>query len=291
MLIIDSLDIAYHKNTSVEVASNFSFTAESGACVGLIGANGAGKSTLLKILAGELTASHGSVTLNNIRMDTQLSEYQRLTGYMPDLFPPVTYLTVGELFHYIALGKNQLPLLEQKQLDDYLQQFDLLTYKHRSLNQLSLGQRQQVSLAQALLNQPELLILDEPLNGLDPAQQDLFWQSLSLYNKSAITILASHHLQEIAEHCQIFILLHQQKVVLQLNLLEVDYLVVAYESIEKDWSSYTFKRLNKRIIGIKDDSDYKTIVDSHQDKIFLHGETLPILKQLFRYQLSGEWQW
>ncbi|MCO7224459.1 ABC transporter ATP-binding protein [Pleionea sp. CnH1-48] len=284
MLTVDAL--AFEQNNYS--LTPLSFSLSPGEKAGLLGVNGAGKSTLLKLIVGELSASSGDVLLNNKSLIHTPEQTKTLLGYMPDVFPAAAHFTVKELLNWIGLGKGissqELPL----KVNAVIERFDLSELASRRLNQLSLGQRQRVSLAQALLNAPQLLLMDEPLNGLDPAQQESFWQQLDHLPDACICLIASHNLHEIIRYCKRLLLMSEQSIVLDCNIDAHSYFVVYKNSAPERLAASS---IHSQILSVNDSETLNQLRQKDQEQLLLSGNALDVLKQLFRLQATGEWQW
>ncbi len=157
----------------------------------VLGQNGAGKSTTLRMVAGHLKPQSGAIDFG---VPWGSAAYRRRIGYLPDrppLFPD--YRVVDQLRFALRLmtGKS-----DADRLDRALQRTDLTALAKRRVGQLSKGQAQRVALAQAMIHEPDLLLLDEPADGLDPLQQQQFQQQLVGYAKQAMVVLSTHHMSE-----------------------------------------------------------------------------------------------
>ncbi|MEC7986346.1 MAG: ATP-binding cassette domain-containing protein, partial [Myxococcota bacterium] len=155
---------------SHKAVHNLSFSIEEGQIVGFLGPNGAGKSTTMKIICGFITADQGSVHINGCDILSQRIEAQKQIGYLPESNPLYPELRVEEYLNYCAkirnLGRSQRALA----IDRVVSLCGLTERRKQNIGELSKGYRQRVGLAQALLHDPPILVLDEPTTGLDPNQ-------------------------------------------------------------------------------------------------------------------------
>ncbi len=262
----------------------FNCQLNSGETVGLIGANGAGKSTLIKLLCGEIHPTCGDVCIDEHSLALSALEYKRKLGYMPDSFPLDKHFTVKTFIEFIATAKGMSEQFTQQRWEDLSSKLGLTDLNKMRLNSLSLGQRQKLSLAQAILNQPSCLILDEPLNGLDPAQQENFWQILEAFTEKPTILMASHHLSDLLAHCDRLLIMDQLQLVADFHLQRTCYLI-AYQSDNANRD----KALSK--FRIFDDYNEYHKELGHSPHIFLHGSIEEALPQLFRHHAVGEWTW
>lgn len=190
-LQLQSLNYLFRKQ---KILDDVNLSLSSPQIVTLLGPNGAGKSTLLKYIAAELYCQSGNIHLNEIDTNNQRLEYLAQIGYMPEVALILPELTVYEQLSLIAHTRKVVAReLSIKRVMDSCQ---LQTVKNKRTNQLSLGFRQRLNLAQALLNEPKLLILDEPLNGLDPHLIIEFRNTLNALKKDTLIIMSTHYLAE-----------------------------------------------------------------------------------------------
>jgi ABC-2 type transport system ATP-binding protein len=267
------------------------FTLEDRQITGLIGTNGAGKSSLLKVLSGELTLNGDSVTLNQYSLYRNPEQYKAQLGYMPDIFPADPQFSVSGFLHWCAVCK-QIPSPQiRPKVNHLLEQLQLQQLARRRLNQLSLGQKQRVSLAQALLASPNLLLLDEPLNGLDPSQQEQFWQLLKHNHGNACVLVASHHLADLFHHCQRLLILEQQRLVCDINFQQHRFISVLKQALAPGFSLDELDQLHPKLLAFRDQTVFTEFNRQHSSKLLLSGTLSDTLPQVFRLQATGEWQW
>ena len=184
-----------------------SFEIPPGGAVGFLGLNGAGKTTLLRILTTDLRSSTGEVEIGGINVVTSPHEVRKRVGYLPETPPLYRDMTVGEYLKFVGRIKGISPDSVSDRVRE-VEEYTQLTDVHWELTRnLSHGYRQRVGIAQAMIHQPELLILDEPTKGLDPVQV-LELRALIIRLKEEHTILVSSHvLSEISQTCdRVFVL-------------------------------------------------------------------------------------
>lgn len=172
---------------------------------GLLGANGAGKTTMMRMMAGILEPSHGQVTFcgKDIRNN---SKYRSVFGFLPQEIQFSKDLTVSDYLNYIAALKDVPPDVTKKRIDKLLSGLTLEDVKNKKIVKLSGGMKRRVGIAQAMLNDPSVLILDEPTAGLDPGERIRFRNFLAATSADKIIILSTHivsDIEDIADHVMI----------------------------------------------------------------------------------------
>lgn len=204
MIEVENLVKRYNGNTAV---SDVSFTVSRGEIVGLVGDNGAGKSTIMRILSCFLPATSGTVKVAGYDVFTQPDEVRRRIGFMPENNPLHRDMRVAEYLRFRARLKGLSQAQTRERLEVVMRQCDLLEVQRRLVGQLSKGYQQRVGLADALVHQPELIILDEPTNGLDPNQIRAVRQLIKDLGERHTVLISSHILAEVEVTCnRVFIL-------------------------------------------------------------------------------------
>jgi ABC-2 type transport system ATP-binding protein len=188
--------------------SEASFTIQCGEAVGLLGLNGAGKTTILSMLASILTPSSGTISLCGHSLPTERKAAQRLIGFMPDAPPLYPDMRVEEYLMHIGrlrgLKKKELPFA----LDSVLERCNLTQARRALCSTLSRGYAQRVSLAQALIHDPPILLLDEPTSGLDPEQTRELRSLLAGIAGQKALLFSSHILSEVEAVCSRVLIMH-----------------------------------------------------------------------------------
>jgi ABC-2 type transport system ATP-binding protein len=187
---------------------DISFSVNSGEIVGLIGPNGAGKSTMMKIICSLLLPASGEVKINGISVVTHAGDIKQYLGYLPENNPLYTDMYVREYLQYVA-GLYQLGEKTKSRINEVIDLTGLKTEMHKKIAMLSKGYRQRVGLAQAIIHNPDILILDEPTTGLDPNQIAEIRNLISQLGKEKTVILSTHIMQEVEAICQRVIILNK----------------------------------------------------------------------------------
>jgi ABC-type multidrug transport system ATPase subunit len=182
---------------------------------GLLGPNGAGKSTLMRTLATLQDADHGSVSLGDIDLLRQQDEVRRLLGYLPQEFGVYPRLTARQLLEHLAILKGVTSRGPRRDLiDGLLHQTNLYDVRHRRLGSFSGGMKQRFGIAQALIGDPKLIIVDEPTAGLDPTERNRFLNLLASVGREVIVILSTHIVEDVRELCSRMAIIDKGEVLL-----------------------------------------------------------------------------
>src|SRR6058998_1055183 len=196
----------------VTAVSNLSFTVARGEIVGLLGPNGAGKSTTMRILACYLPASSGTVRVGGLDVFDESDEVRRRIGYMPENNPLHLDMRVREYLKFRARLKGLSRKRSRDRVDIVTEQCGLKEVSRRIIGQLSKGYRQRVGLADALVHEPELIILDEPTIGLDPNQIRAVRQLIKSLANAHTVLISTHLLHEAELTCNRMIILREGKI-------------------------------------------------------------------------------
>ena len=212
MIQADHLTKSYGPVTAVH---DVSFNVDKGQIVGFLGPNGAGKSTTMKILSCFMPATGGRATVAGFDVFSQSLDVRRRIGYLPENAPLYADLPVAAYLDFVAEAKGVARGLRRSKIADVMDRCAITDMQHRLIGKLSKGYRQRVGLAQALLGDPEVLILDEPTIGLDPRQiADIRALIKSLGGQHTV-ILSTHILPEVSMVCDSVIIIHRGRIVAQ----------------------------------------------------------------------------
>ena len=214
-LIINSLTKTY--SNGVKALDNVSLEIENG-MFGLLGPNGAGKSSLMRTLATLQEADSGTATLNDIDILNQPKELRKNLGYLPQEFGVYPRITAEQLLNHMAVLKGITNSRERKELVKYLlDKVNLYNKRNKNVKGFSGGMKQRVGIAQALIGNPNLIIVDEPTAGLDPGERNRFYNLLSEVGKDVIVILSTHIVDDIRELCTKMAIMNEGQIVFQGN--------------------------------------------------------------------------
>jgi ABC-2 type transport system ATP-binding protein len=198
ILKVNRLSKYYGNHAAVR---NVSFQIKQGEIVGLLGLNGAGKSTILKILGTFLAPSAGDVEIGGLTLGQSVEKIRGIIGYLPDRPPLYDEMTVVSYLKYVAALKNIPSVDIDKRVKSALVKTNLTEVAWTPLGELSHGFRQRAGIAQAIIHEPKIIILDEPINGLDPVQIVEMRDLIVSLRKTHTVILSSHILSEITKTC------------------------------------------------------------------------------------------
>lgn len=164
---------------------------------GLLGENGAGKTTLMRIIAGIMKPTSGKVMYDGIPIATLQESYRDIFGYLPQEFGFYPEFTVVDYLEYVATLKGLSPQSTKRKIEELLRKLTLMDVRHKKISKLSGGMKRRVGIAQALLNEPEILILDEPTSGLDPGERVRFRNLLSEFAHDRIVLISTHIVSDV----------------------------------------------------------------------------------------------
>ena len=206
-LIIKNLNKNFKEHN---VLNNISIKLKKGEITGLLGVNGAGKSTLIRILAGYYDNWDGEITLNGIDFKTELKKVQKITGYLPENNPLYKEMYVKEYLKFII----SLYKVKIQDFSEIIEQTGLKNVLNKKIKILSKGFKQRVGIASSIIHNPKLLLMDEPLSGLDPVQLNEVRNLIKELSKNKIILFSSHILQEIDLLCDKIIIINKGEIIL-----------------------------------------------------------------------------
>lgn len=256
MIEVKNLTKRYGSNIALD---NISFSVEEGNILGFLGPNGAGKTTTMNIITGYLSASEGVVTVGGYNTLDNPNEVKKLIGYLPELPPLYMDMTVKEYLSFMYdLKKTTLP--KDKHLDEICRLTKIDNVYNRLIANLSKGYKQRVGIAQALIGNPPVLILDEPTVGLDPKQIIEIRNLIKSLGRNHTVILSSHILPEVQAVCERVIVINRGKLVADGN---TDTLA---HNLSTDF------RLVARIDGPEKEVEHALIAMENVKEVLCYGE-------------------
>ena len=221
MLKVSHISKSYE---DVKAVDDLSFEVKKGEIFGLLGVNGAGKSTTFRMIVGLLEPDNGEITLNNKKIDYDITDE---IGFLTEDRSLLTKMTVNEQVQYYGRLKNMPKSLINERLDYWLDKLEIKEYKYKKIKELSKGNQQKIQFITSVINNPKLLVLDEPFTGLDPFNVNVLMDSLrEMAKQGTIIIFASHRMEHVESFCERLIILVEGKSILQGSLQEIkdDYL-------------------------------------------------------------------
>jgi len=216
MLKVENIVKYYDKVCAV---NDLSFTVEDGEIFGLLGENGAGKTTTFRVIMGLLTPDKGTVTLDGKPIDYNTTDK---IGFLTEERSLQTKLTVREQLMFYGALKGLTETELEKRIDELLNEFDIIEYKNKKIKELSKGNQQKIQFISSIINNPKLLILDEPFTGLDPINVAKFKEHIrKLQKKGTVIIFSSHQMEHIEEFCEKLVILVKGKSILEGHIDEI----------------------------------------------------------------------
>lgn len=210
MIEVRNLTKRYGANTAV---NDISFTVTDGEILGFLGPNGAGKTTTMNIITGYISATSGDCIVNGYNILSEPEKAKKNIGYLPENPPLYNDMTVLEYLCFVAEVKKVKPNDRKKMIDSLMHTVKITDMKNRLTKNLSKGYRQRVGLAQAMMGNPDVLILDEPTIGLDPKQINDMRDVIKSLSKKHTVILSSHILSEVSAMCDRVMILNKGNIV------------------------------------------------------------------------------
>ncbi len=206
---IKNLTKKYGKNVAVD---KISFTVNRGEIVGFLGPNGAGKSTTMNMLTGYLSATSGSARIDGFNILSNPKEAKQMVGYLPEMPPLYMDMTVTEYLRFVY-DLKKVKLKKNAHISEIIEMTKLGKVQGKLIKNLSKGYKQRVGLAQALIGNPEVLILDEPTIGLDPMQIIEVRDMIKKFGENRTVIISTHILQEVNAICDKVIIINKGKII------------------------------------------------------------------------------
>ncbi|MBH50847.1 MAG: ATP-binding cassette domain-containing protein [Candidatus Neomarinimicrobiota bacterium] len=198
---------------SVEAVKSISFDLNDGEVIGFLGANGAGKTTTLKMMTGYLVPTKGSITVNDMDIIEDMHSIQKQIGYLPELNPLYSEMRVYDYLEFLASIRDITGPQFKEALARVVEQCGLRGVVHKNISDCSKGYKQRIGLAAAMIHDPKILILDEPVTGLDPNQIIEIRSLIRSLGKEKLVFMSSHILQEIQATVDRIIIIDQGEIV------------------------------------------------------------------------------
>lgn len=212
--------------------NNINIEIKKNEIIGLLGPNGAGKSTLMKSIVGVLMIDEGEIIFDGKNIAENEIQTKEKIGFLPENNPLYNDMYVKEYLQFVA----DIHKIQKEKVDEIIDLVGITPEKSKKISQLSKGYKQRVGLAQAILHEPDLLILDEPTNGLDPNQIIEIRNVIKEIGKEKTVILSTHIMQEVEALCSRVILIHQGKIVQDTGIEEFK---GKFSNLEEAFANYT----------------------------------------------------
>lgn len=222
MIEVKSITKTFGGNTAVK---DISFNLNKGEIVGLLGPNGAGKSTCMNIITGYISSNEGTILIDGIDILENPVEAKKKIGYLPEIPPLCTDMTVNEYLQFVYEIKKADRDIQEESLNEIKKRVKIQDVEKRLIGNLSKGYKQRIGLAQALVGNPPVLILDEPTAGLDPKQIIQMRELIESLRENHTIILSSHILSEVSNICDRIIILNKGKLTASGTAEELEKLV------------------------------------------------------------------
>ena len=262
-LKIKNLSKTYSNGT--KALKNINLNISTG-MFGLLGPNGAGKSSLMRTIATLQDPDGGSILLGNINVLQQKSEVRKILGYLPQEFGMYPKVSAEEMLNHFAVLKGINKKKERKEIVSMLlQQTNLYEARKKHIGKFSGGMKQRFGIAQALIGNPRIIIVDEPTAGLDPAERNRFHNLLSEIGENIIVILSTHIVEDVSDLCKNFGIINKGEV-----LLEGDPLKAVKDLEGQIW---------RRIISRDDIEDYKAKYNVISSRLYVGKTIIHVLSE------------
>ncbi len=270
MIKVTNLCKMYGNNVALD---NVSFEVENGHIYGLLGPNGAGKSTTMNIVTGYIAPSSGEVSVNGHVLGVETLEAKKCIGYLPEIPPLYPDMYVREYLNF-ACGLKGVPRAERKkEVEDAIEKTGLSDVSERLIRNLSKGYKQRVGIAQAILGNPDIIILDEPTVGLDPQQIIEIRELIRSLKEKHTVILSSHILSEIAAVCDDVLMIAHGRVV---AMDTTDHLMASHENSGRNFEitvKGTKEKVEEVLSGLENTVQNLTFVSDDNGKVTFTFET------------------
>jgi ABC-2 type transport system ATP-binding protein len=279
-LVIDNITRTYGTQKALD---GVSLELAQGEIVALLGPNGAGKSTMMKIITCYLPQNEGDVWVCGHNVVTDSLKVREVVGYLPENNPLYLDMYVREYLDFVA-GLHKLGNKTKSRVNQMIEQTGLGPEQHKKIGALSKGYRQRVGIAQALIHDPSVLILDEPTTGLDPNQLLEIRNLIKEVGKQKTVLLSTHIMQEVEAVCSRVIIINKGKIIADAPTHELQYLTRSKRTILVEFAqAYDFEML-KKLPGIIEVQS----IDKTSVKIFSQGEK-DLRADIFHMAVANQW--
>ncbi|ALS97810.1 ABC transporter ATP-binding protein [Lacimicrobium alkaliphilum] len=250
-----------------KAVDSLSFEVRAGDVVGFLGPNGAGKSTTMKMLTGFLPPTSGEIRISDMAMDQSSKTIQKQIGYLPEGAPAYGDMTVSEFLSFIADIRGLRGQKKKDRMHEVIAQVQLDEVLRRPVENLSKGFKRRVGLAQAIIHDPDILILDEPTDGLDPNQKHQVRELIKNFSKDKIVIISTHILEEVTAVCNRAMIIAAGKMLFDASPADLQKKSRYYQAISLHFTQLTDISGLAELPGVEDME-----VDRHNGRVTLFPE-------------------
>lgn len=268
----------------VPAVNGITLKISEGEIVGLLGPNGAGKTTTLRMLTGVLPPTAGSVTINGSSMRTHDRLLKKSIGFLPENNPLYDDVTVEEHLYFWAHIKNIPKEKQSEAIRFVVQHTGIADVYYRPVSQLSKGYRQRIGLSQAILTKPDILVLDEPTEGLDPNQRREIQQLIQSLGEKRTVIVSSHVLSEITKICTRVIIIHKGRIVADDTPEHLQHSGGTGLIVEAEIQGKAVVTTLKALKGVK-----KVTAEGDDQYTIETGKSVDIRKDIFHAAVKNKW--
>ncbi|MBF8263433.1 MAG: multidrug transporter ATP-binding protein [Parachlamydiales bacterium] len=287
MLRITNLTKTYPNGT--KALNDINVTIGSGV-FGLLGPNGSGKSSLMRTIATLQEPDYGTIQFGEMDVLNSKEQMRTVLGYLPQEFGVYPTISAENLLHHLAVLKGIVDGSQRKsEVDRLLEMTNLSQYRKKKLGSYSGGMKQRFGIAQALLGNPKIIIVDEPTAGLDPIERDRFHQLLNLVGEEITVILSTHIVSDVSELCNEMAILHQGRVLMQMSpkaaieTLQGKIWAAPFSQSEAEFFAKTRHVISSKLLHGK--CLMKIYSDTNPGSPFTSIE--PSLEDVYFYQING----
>ncbi len=282
MIEVENLTKKYGELIAVK---NLSFKVEEGKIWGFLGPNGAGKTTTMRILTGYLPATEGKAFVGGFDVFEKPMEVKKITGYLPENLPLYPEMTVYSYLNFVAQIKGVPSKKKKERIEIAIEKSGLKEVRNRLIRNLSRGYKQRVGIAQALIHDPKVLILDEPTMGLDPAQIVEIRQLIKSLKGEHTIILSTHILAEVTQVCDGVVIINEGKLMASGSLEEL-----ASSFADKEGISIKLKKTGEEVInGIREINGVENVVQKNGEIEIEWKKGIDLRDEIVKKILEKNW--
>ena len=268
--------------------SHLSFNVNEGEVLGFLGPNGAGKSTTMKMLTGFLEPSAGDINICGHNILTDSTAAKKIIGYLPEGAPAYGEMTTFEFLKFIIEVRG-LQAEKKERIEKVVEMLELQSVLHQSIDTLSKGFKRRVGLAQALIHDPKVLIMDEPTDGLDPNQKHQVRELITSLTKDKIVIISTHILEEVTAVCSRAIIISQGKLLVDASPMDLLTRSRYHNAVSIETQAAQFAEMIQHLQAMPEIDE----VESHQDgkiTVLPKDKNKPLLTLIDQLIRDKQWQ-